>query len=174
MKALDRKLLRDLWQMRGQGLAIALVLACGVATFIMFLATLHALRETRQTYYREYRFADVFVSLKRAPEAVAARVRSIDGVTRAESRVVAQVRLDMPGFAEPVAGLMVSAPAAGVASLNGLYLVAGRLPDPWRADEVVASKPFAEAHALELGATFSALLNGRRERLRLVGTALSP
>lgn len=174
MKALDRKLLRDLWQMRGQGLAIALVLACGVATFIMFLATLHALRETQQAYYRQYRFADVFVSLKRAPEAVAARVRMIDGVTRAETRVAAQVRLEMPGFAEPVAGLMVSAPAPGAASLNALYLAAGRLPDPLRADEVVASKPFAEAHALHIGATFTALLNGRRERLRLVGTALSP
>ncbi|MES2759929.1 MAG: FtsX-like permease family protein [Pseudomonadota bacterium] len=174
MKALDRKLLRDLWHMRGQALAIALVLMCGVATFIMFLATLHALRATQLSYYQQYRFADLFVSLKRAPESVAARVRAIDGVARAQTRVVAQVRLTMPGFGEPVMGLMVSAPQPGADTLNALYLSSGRLPDPLRADEVVASKPFAEAHALRLGDAFTALLNGRSQRLRLVGTALSP
>lgn len=174
MKALERKLLRDLWHMRAQALAIALVLMCGVATFIMFLATLHALRETQQSYYRQYRFADMFVSLKRAPQSLAARVRLVDGVARADFRVVAQVRLEMPGFDEPVMGQMVSAPEAGGASLNDLFLASGRLPDPLRPDEVVVSKPFAEAHALRLGATFSALLNGRRQLLRLVGTALSP
>lgn len=173
MTALDRKLLRDLWQMRAQALAIALVLMCGVATFVMFLATLHALRVTQQSYYRQYRFADMFVSLKRAPDTLAARVRAIDGVARADFRVVAQVRLDMPGFPEPVLGEMVSAPESA-ASLNGLFLSSGRLPDPLRPDEVVASKPFAEAHGLHLGAGFTALLNGRRQPLRLVGTALSP
>ena len=34
MKALDRKLLRDLWHMRGQALAIAVVLAAATATFV--------------------------------------------------------------------------------------------------------------------------------------------
>lgn len=174
IKALDRKLLRDLWHLRGQALAIALVLMCGVATFIMFLSTLHALRATQEAYYRQYRFADLFVSLKRAPDALAARLASIDGVAQAQTRVVAQVRLAMPGFDEPVLGLMVSAPQYGRASLNALYLAAGRLPDDWRADEVVASKPFADAHRLRLGDTFTAFLNGRRQHLRLVGTALSP
>lgn len=174
MKALDRKLLRDLWQMRGQALAIALVLMCGVATYVMFLATLHSLRDTQQAYYRQNRFADLFVSLKRAPDSVAARVRMVDGVTDAETRVVAQVRLEMPGFGEPVIGMMVSAPERGAASLNALYLASGRLPDPLLPDEVVASKPFADAHALHIGDRFTALLNGRRQQLQLVGTALSP
>ena len=34
MTALDRKLLRDLWHLRGQVLAIALVVACGVAVVV--------------------------------------------------------------------------------------------------------------------------------------------
>lgn len=174
MKALDRKLLRDLWQMRTQALAIALVLMCGVATFIMFLATLHALRVTQQAYYQQYRFADLFVSLKRAPEPVAARLREIEGVASVQTRVVAQVRLTIPGFGEPVMGLMVSAPETEHVGLNALYLAAGRLPDPQRLDEVVVSTPFAKAHGLRPGDRFPALLNGRHQSLRLVGTALSP
>jgi putative ABC transport system permease protein len=174
VKALHRKLWRDLWQMRAQALAIALVVMCGVATYIMFLATLDALRVTQQTYYREYRFADVFSSLKRAPESLLQRVQAIDGVDRAESRVVALVRLDMPGFDEPVTALMVSVSTVGSDGLNALYLRQGRLPTAGRPDEVVVSTPFAEAHALLPGARFYAILNGRRQALTLVGTALSP
>ena len=178
MKALDRKLWRDLWQMKTQALAIALVVMCGVGTYIMFLTTLHALRTTQASYYRQYRFADVFVSLKRAPESLRQRVQELDGVAQAETRVKAQVQLDIPEFAEPVTALMVSLPDSASDSnhdsLNALHLHAGRLPTPGQLDEVVVSTPFAQAHALQLGARFFANLNGRRQLLTLVGTALSP
>lgn len=174
MKALDRKLWRDLWQMKSQALAIALVVMCGVGTFIMFLTTLGSLRATQDSYYRDYRFADVFVTLKRAPEPLRQRVQAIAGVDQVETRVMAQVRLDMPAFSEPVTALMVSVSDSGSHGLNALHLREGRLPAPERPDEVVVSTPFAQAHALQLGDRFYAILNGRRQVLTLVGTALSP
>jgi len=174
VKALDRKLWRDLGKMKSQALAIALVVTCGVATFIMFLSTLAALRATQESFYREYRFAEVFATLKRAPESLRQRLQDIPGVSQVETRVVAQVRLDMPDFAEPVTALMVSVPDGGSHGLNALYLREGRLPLAGRPDEVVVSAPFAQAHALQLGARFYAILNGRRQQLTLVGTALSP
>ena len=174
MKAINRKLLRDLWQMKSQALAIALVVMCGVATYIMFLSTLGALRATQDNYYRDYRFADVFATLKRAPQALGQRVQDMTGVDQAELRVKAQVRLAMPDFAEPVTGLMVSVSERGRDGLNALHLRSGRLPQAGRADEVLASAPFAQAHGLQLGDRFDAILNGRRQPLTLVGTALSP
>ena len=64
MTALNRKLFRDLWHMRGQVLAIMMVIASGVATFVMSTSTLEALQRTRAQVYTEYRFADIFSSLK--------------------------------------------------------------------------------------------------------------
>ncbi|NDP37433.1 MAG: ABC transporter permease [Rhodoferax sp.] len=174
MKALDRKLLRDLWQMKSQALAIALVVMCGVGTYIMFLSTLGALRATQDRYYRDYRFAEVFASLKRAPQALLPRLQAIAGVDQVETRVVAQVRVDMPGFAEPVTALMVSVSDGGRRGLNALHLRQGRLPAPGQPDEVVVSSALAQAHHLQLGGRFVAILNGRRQALTLVGTALSP
>jgi len=174
MRAIDRKMWRDLWQMKGQALAIGLVVMCGVGTYIMFLTTLGALHASQDSYYREYRFADVFVSLKRAPEVLRQRMLDIPGVDQVETRVVAQVRLDMPDFNEPVTALMVSVPDSGQQGLNALYLREGRLPAPYSEDEVVVSSPFAQAHKLKLGDRFAAILNGRRQALTLVGTALSP
>lgn len=174
VKAIDRKLWHDLWQMKSQALAIALVVMCGVGTYIMFLSTMYALRATQDSYYREYRFAQVFASLKRAPDALRQRLHDIAGVDQVETRVMAQVRLDMPEFAEPVTALMVSIPEGGGQDLNSLYLREGRFPSPGRPDEVVVSTPFAQAHKLKLGDRFYAILNGRRQALNLVGTVLSP
>ncbi|TCS39403.1 putative ABC transport system permease protein [Paucimonas lemoignei] len=174
MNALDRKLWRDLGQMKSQAAAIALVVTCGVATFVMFLSTLDALRATQESFYREYRFADVFVTLKRGPEAMQQRIQDIPGVSQVQSRVKAQVRLVIPDFPEPVTALMVSVPESDSVGLNSLYLREGRMPLSGRPDEVVVSVPFVQAHAMQLGARFYAILNGRRQELTLVGTALSP
>ena len=174
MQALDRKMWRDLWQMKGQALAIAMVVMCGVGTYIMFLTTLNALTNSQHSYYSEYRFADVFVSLKRAPEPLRRRILDIPGVAQVETRVVELVRLDIPDFNEPVTALMVSLPDDNHQQLNALYLREGRLPRPYSADEVVVSSPFAEANELKLGDRFAAILNGRRQLLTMVGTALSP
>lgn len=174
MRALDRKLWRDLWGMRMQALAIAAVIVSGVGIFIMSLSTLDTLYLTRQTYYTQNHFAHVFASLKRAPLALAERIETIAGVERAETRVVAYVNIDVAGFADPVSGHLISLPDNSTGLLNRIYLVDGRLFEPGRDDEILASKEFAAAHGLKPGDKLSATINGRRKVLTIVGTAQSP
>jgi putative ABC transport system permease protein len=174
MKSIDRKLLRDLWEMRGQALAIAGVIAGGVATFVMSLSTLDSLRLTQATYYQDYRFAEVFSSVKRAPLNLASRIRDIPGVDRVETRVLAPVTVEIEGFADPVTGLLISVPDEGEPLLNRLYLRAGRFVHPSREDEVVISDAFAAAHGFTPGARLHVTINGKRKGLTVVGVALSP
>lgn len=174
MQALDQKLWRDLWQIKGQAIAIALVVACAVATYLMFISTLTALTATRDNYYRDYRFAEVFASLKRAPESIKERIAEIPGVDQVETRVVANVSVDIPAFSEPVTARLVSIPDGGEMHLNRLYLRAGRLVERGRGDEVILSDTFARAHGLRPGARLAAVINGHRQVLTVVGTALSP
>ncbi|MFH2120436.1 MAG: hypothetical protein ABIJ25_08580 [Pseudomonadota bacterium] len=103
MKALNRKLGRDLWRMKGQVFAITLVVVSGVATFIMFISTMDSLSLTRNRFYRDYRFADVFVNLKRAPESLKEKIQNVPGVHLVETRVSAYVKLDIKGFPGPAA-----------------------------------------------------------------------
>ncbi len=173
-KPLDRKLLRDLWKMKGQALAIVLVIVSGVATFVMLIGTMDSLNLTRDGFYRDYGFADVFSSLKRAPDNVKERLSEIPGVTMVETRVVADVKLDIKGFPEPVTARVVSVPDIGKPLLNRLYLRKGRLVEPYRDNEVVVSEAFADAHHFSPGDTFGAVINGRWKTLVIVGTALSP
>jgi putative ABC transport system permease protein len=174
MRALDRKLLRDLRELRGMVLAIALVQIGGIATFVMSLSTYDSLLLTQENYYREQRFADVFAVLKRAPEQVAERIRDIPGVERVQTRVVAAARVTVPDFPEPATATLVSIPDAGPILLNGLHLRRGRLPEPYRDDEVVVDDTFATAHGLQPGDRLAATIHGRRDHLTIVGIALSP
>lgn len=59
MRVLDRKLLREMVRLRGQLLAIALVMAAGVATMVMAVGTLRSLEATRDAYYERHRFTKI-------------------------------------------------------------------------------------------------------------------
>lgn len=174
MTALDKKLWRELWSMRIQALAIALVIVGGVAVFVMSLSTVNSLYETRASYYRNNNFAHVFASLKRAPLTLAQRIEEIPGVDKVETRVVAYVNLDVEGFSDPVSGHLISLPDRSRGLLNRVHLRSGRLIEPGRDNEVLLTEEFAKAHRLQPGETLHATINGRRKSLTIVGIVLSP
>lgn len=174
MRALNRKLWRDLWKMKGQAFAIVLVIVSGVSTFVMLRSTMNSLNLTQERFYQDYGFAEVFASIKRAPESVKDRIASIPGVNQVETRVVADVKLNIEGFNEPVTAKLVSVPENGKPLLNRIYIKKGRMVDPWKDNEVVVSEAFADAHRFSLGDRFGAVINGRWKMLDIVGTALSP
>lgn len=174
MTALDKKLWRDLWGLRGQAIAIALVIASGIATLVMSLSTLDSLLLTQATFYQDYHLPDVFAALKRAPDSLKARIQELPGVELVETRIVAAVNLDIEGFTDPVTGSLVSIPDVGEPLLNRLHLRQGRLIEAGRDDEVVISEAFANAHRFSPGDTLRVTIHGRRQALTIVGIALSP
>ncbi|WP_179862301.1 ABC transporter permease [Longibacter salinarum] len=160
--------------MRGQVLAIVLVIACGVATFVMARSTIDSLHRTQTVFYSTYRFADIFATVKRAPMSVSRRLASLPGVSDIEPRVISSAKMSVAGFDEPISGYFVSVPDTREPSLNRLYLRRGRMVEPFRNDEIILSDGFAEAHGLDPGSTVEAIINGRKRILNVVGIALSP
>ncbi|MBT8116646.1 MAG: ABC transporter permease, partial [Gammaproteobacteria bacterium] len=174
MGVLNRKLWRDLVEMRGMVLAIALVQVGGIATFVMSLSTYDTLTIARDSYYREQRFAEVFALLKRAPNSLAGRLLAVPGVERVQTRVVAAARLAVPGFSDPVIGTLISIPENRPPELNSLHLTHGRLVKAGHDDEVLVNDTFAKEHGLQAGDRLTATINGRRKQLTIVGIAMSP
>ncbi|ASC71844.1 ABC transporter permease [Halomicronema hongdechloris C2206] len=172
MKALNQKLFRDLLHMRGQVLAIVLIVACGIASLVTMMSTYDSLKLTQDTYYEQYRFAEVFMQLKRAPESLVSRIETLPGVGAVQTRVVKDVTLSVAGLVEPATGRLISIPERPTPMLNDLFIRTGRYPE--RGDEVLASEAFAKANHLGLNDTVGAIINGRWQTLRIVGTALSP
>ncbi len=174
MSMLDRKLLRDLARLWAQALAVALVMACGVATIVIAVGAYRSLVETRDAFYDRYRFASVFASATRAPLHLKERLATIAGVSGVELRIAHPVLLDITGMAEPATGIAVSFPDKGEPSVNRLYLRTGRLPEPGRTGEVALTEPFAMAHGMGPGSRFAAIMNGHKRTLTVTGIVLSP
>lgn len=174
MRILDRKLSRDLRQIRTQALAIALVLACGIMVLVLSSGTQRSLETARQHYYEQHRFADVFATLTRAPQDLLLRLARVDGVARVEGRIVFPALLDLDGKAEPASAIVLSIPASGEPILNVPLVRKGRLPDPDRLEEVAVSEAFAEANALRLGDAIRATVNGQLRSLLVTGVVISP
>lgn len=172
--ARHKKLLRDIWRLKGQLMAIALVVACGIAAFVLSQSAISSLEYARDGYYDRYRLADVFASLKRAPLRVLDRIEKIPGVAVAYPRVMFGVNLSIDGMSEPASGLIISVPEYGESPLNALYMIEGQRPNASDTSGVVISEAFAEAHGFSVGSQFKAVINGRLRTLSVRGVALSP
>src|SRR5215204_1158415 len=149
--ALDLKLFRDLAKIKGQVIAVSLVMACGIAMMITTRGLILSVASTRAAYYTSRRFADVFCELKRAPNALRARLAEIPGVATAETRVTGRITLDLPDLAEPADGMMISLPEDRPQQLNLLFVRSGRLPAIGSHKEVVVGEAFAQAHGFQPG-----------------------
>lgn len=174
VRALDRKLMRDLLRLRWQVLAIALLIACGVSVAVMAYSSLEALKTAQDRFYQDTRFADVFAIAKRAPLSRLDDLGEIDGVAAVDARIMESGLMEVPGLIRPAVARVISLPMDERLALNRILLSQGRMPDPARTDEAVALKTFMDATGVRLGDQLTAVIGGRAFTFKIVGAALSP
>lgn len=174
MSPLDRKLLRDLWRIKGQAVAIMLVIAVGVMLQVMMSGLVASLSETRRAYYERHALADVFAPAVRVPDTVLARLATVPGVAQVSGRVTGRALIDVPGESVPIQSQAVGLPDYGPQSLNKVFMVAGRLPAERQRDEALLLSGFATAHGYGIGDRIDVTMNGTKRSLRIVGLAQSP
>ena len=179
MRAIDRKLLRDLGRMWSQALTIALVVASGIGGFVASLSAVESLAAARDRFYAQGRFAEVFAVVKRAPESLQQRLLALPGVADVQGTVEHTVRIDIDGVSDPILGHLIGIDRKAPRRMNQVVLASGRMldGDTARGDgalEALVSAGFAQARGLKPGSRLNALINGKRRTLVMVGAALSP
>lgn len=173
MSLLDRKLYRDALAMRAQVTTIALVVAAGIAVFVASISTYDSLRAGRDRFYRETRFPQIFVTMKRAPLAIVAQLAEIPGVAAVEPRIVRDVIVDQPNSPLPVSARMVSIGNAGDEALARLHMRLGTAPRSGDSRSAALSEGFAEANGVRPRDEVRVLVNGRVQPFHISGVALS-
>lgn len=174
MSPLDTKLFRDLSRIKGQVVAIVLVIAVGVLLQVMMSGLVASLTETRRAYYERNRLADVFAPATRVPNAVIPRLAAIPGVEHVEGQVAGGALIDVATEPVPIQARATSLPDRGEQAFDIVYLTEGRLPAPRHRDEILLLSGFAAAHGYTLGDNISVTVNGQRRVLNIVGLAQSP
>lgn len=174
VRSLDKKLMRDIYYLRGQVITIALVVAVGIGSLIGAVSTRESLRQAQANFYVSHHYAQLFSHLKRAPTYITDRIARLPGVKQFETRIVKEVTLDMPDMDEPAVGRFISIPDSGHPKLNRLIIIKGRALHRGKLHELLVSEAFAKAHALKPGDSISAILNGRKQKFTIAGIAISP
>ncbi|PQA87210.1 ABC transporter permease [Hyphococcus luteus] len=171
---LDRKLLRDLWRIKGQAAAIVFVIAAGISLFVMSHGMMISLDETMRAYYERYRFADMYAPAKRAPDYIIEELSALAGVNDVEGRISGGGLVTLPDESAPISARVLSFDPEAVSPINGVHLSEGRMISPTRNDEILLLKSFADAHELKPGDSLSVTMNGVRHKFTIAGLALSP
>lgn len=172
MTSLHKKLLRDLLRLKGQALTIALVLLCGVASWVTLRATYDSLDDARTAYYERQRFADVFASCVRAPASLEVPLGEVQGVQAVAISVVEPIRIVLPEVAIPPTGVLAS--LVPDPATDAPRLTRGRFPEGDSSDEALVLDSFAKSHHLELGSRVQVIVAGVARDLSVVGWAVSP
>lgn len=173
MKGLSRKLFRDLRTMGIQVATIAMLIIGGLSVLVSSWSSFLSLRKLKELFYEQYRFADIFSEVVRAPVSLVTEITQLPGVDIAEGRIVKEGIIDVSGQVEPALGRFISWSGEHQA-LNLIYLRQGRMPQPSLQPEVVVHEAFAVAHHLKVGDSVKVLLGGQQRTLLVAGIGLSP
>lgn len=174
LSILDRKLLRDLWRIKGQAAAIVFVIAAGISLFVMSHGMMISLDETMRAYYERYRFADMYAPVKRAPDYLIEDLRALEGINDVKGRISGGGLVALPNVAAPISARAMSFDPEASSPINGVHLSEGRMVSPTRNDEILLLKSFADAHGLKPGDSLSVTMNGVRRAFVIAGLVLSP
>jgi len=155
-------------------LAVAAVILTGISCYVALNSAYRDLVLTRDTYMKQYRMADLFFHVERAPASITTRIASLPGVLKADGRLVFDVTLDLPDRPDPAVGRIISIPDKPSPFINGVHLGSGKYPGPAGSNKVLLSKDFAEANEFDAGSTFEALINDKKHKIVVSGTGLSP
>lgn len=174
MKAINKKLFRDFWNLKIQALSIALIVIGGLSILLSSWSSYQSLKKARDDFYLNYSFAHVFSEFKRAPAGIIDELRKIPGVENIDGRIMIEGIVNLADQDEPAVAKIVSIPREGQPNLNKLYLRKGRLPVDGNIAEVVIHEGFAKAHKLNPGNQFQVLIEGHLQNVQVVGIATSP
>ncbi len=153
--------------------AIAGMMVIGITVFVGLRSSHRNLRRAQIDYYRRTRFADFWIRLKRMPRAEVARLHRFPGIRSLADRIWHYATIDLPDVEEPINALVLSTEDYGRGSLNRLVLRQGSRFTRLRPNEVIVVEQFARAHGIRPGQWIDVTLNERKQRLYVVGTAIS-
>lgn len=173
-RILVRKLVRDVLQRKWSLLTLSLIIAVGVGAYIAYASVYRDLSGARERYYRDYRFADFIVDVKRAPEWAVQEIASLPNVRAVRGRVDFSALIDLPDQDEPIAGIAISMPETNTPVLNDILLKSGTWFSGENDKEVILNDAFAQANSLQPGSRIKVLLLDKQHDLLVVGTAMSP
>jgi putative ABC transport system permease protein len=172
MAILFKKLLRDLRENKGQFIAILVIVIIGVMFYTGINATFRNLSDASGKYYKEYRFADLWVYLYRAPQNILEKVDSIEHIKKSSGRIVQDVKINISG--ENAVIRVITLPDTREQVINDVMLKSGTYFSNADSNQCLVEEEFFKAHGLKLGDYITPAVGGNELKFKVIGSVKSP
>ncbi len=172
-RMLFRKTARDMKSTWPQSLALAIIVALGIAGLVSMDGAYRNLSTSYNYAYKTLHFADVTFSVQAAPSAVVKKVAHLDGVSAVTGRLIIDTGYDLPS-GEPIRARFIGLPTDSQPEVDSLYIREGRYLQAGDKDAVVLESHFAKFYGLHPGDEVTPIVNGKRVAMKIVGVASSP
>ena len=173
MNTLARKTLRDLRRSWAQTLALTVIIAVGITTFV---ASIGAYRDLRTSYHETYdrlHFADVTFRVQAAPATVVDDIAQVEGVVAASGRLIVDTGFELPN-GDPIRARLIGLPAGARPTVNDILILQGRYLEPDDTAVAIVESHFADFYGVRPGDIVTPMFGGQKLRLDVVGVAVSP
>nr|WP_312289472.1 FtsX-like permease family protein [Clostridium chromiireducens] len=172
MKILFRNLLRDLKKSKGQFISILIIVILGVAFYTSLNSVFKNLSNSSTQYYEEYRLADIWVDLYKAPASAKDKIESLPYVKMSTERIINDASISL---SEENATLrFITLPDAKREIVNDIVIKSGRYFSEEDNNQCILDEDFLKANNLNLGEYIYPVINGNKVKLKIVGSAKSP
>ena len=170
---LFRKMLRDMRENAVSYLACISIIAIGLLTYVSMANVRDILTEAKDNFYRDYRFADVFATVREIPAAKLPALRRIPGVSQVEGTLVRDVRVLLPGREDNTYLRLISVDLSRSPRLNDLWQEEG-LPLKSGSDALLLGVAFFRQNGFTVGDTIRVVINGREQAFAVQGSGQTP
>lgn len=172
MGILFRKLLRDIKEAKGQFISIFVIVAIGVMFYSGINSTFRNLTDASSKYYREYRFADIWVNFYKAPENVMDRINSLPYVKMSYGRVVTDASMSISD--ENATIRFITLPDVKTDIVNDIVIKSGRYFSKDESNQCLVEEEFFKAHNLSAGDYIYPVISGNEVKMKVIGSVKSP
>ncbi len=166
------KAFRDIWQMKGRALAIALILSFGVTAYIGFYASVDSLFHTRDSYYRELGAIDLNIFFQPEKREKIPDISGIPGVAQVEYRLVAMGNIDLDA-SQRLPSLLILFDSQNKNPITRLKFIEGHMSGPDDSEGVVVERSLARYHGYKVGDTIRANIENNTFEGKIRGVAVS-
>lgn len=172
MNILFRKLIRDIKEAKGQFISIFIVVTLGVMFYSGINGTFRNLSIAKDEYYKEYRFADIWADVYKAPESIVKRVKSLPFVKAAEGRIIKDTSMDIAGESATVR--LITLPDKKKDIVNDIAMQSGSYFSAEDINQCILEDGFLKANGFKIGDYIYPIINGNKVKMKIIGSARSP
>lgn len=165
-----KKIMRDLKTNRAANLAATILISIALMIFSLMSNVDETLNFSKDQFYNETKFADVFVEVRGYPKERIKLLEKIEGVEAVQGRVINDFIINEDNDSDQIESKYLRIFAGGD-SLCTYAVENGRYPS--KDAEIVIDPNFARENKLNLGEEIDIVLNGELSTLRIVGIGRS-